>query len=105
VDSCNNHISKKWGRRGRDHMVNEFTTTFALSTIVQLYRGGQFYLWKKSEYPEKITGLSQVIEKLYQIMLYRVHLAMKGIRTHNVSGDRHWVENPNTKESRPRRPR
>ena len=59
------------------------------STICQLYRGAQFYCWGKYEYPEKNH---RPAASNWQTLSHNVvHLALIEIRTHNLSGDRHWL--------------
>ena len=55
-----------------------------LSTIYQLYRGGQFYWWRKSKYPLKTTNLSHNVVSSTP--------SLSGIWiTNNICGDKHWL--------------
>jgi len=40
------------------------------STIFPLYRCGQFYWWRKPEYLEKTTDLSQITDYNYEFDIY-----------------------------------
>ena len=47
----------------------------------------RFYWWRKPEYPDKTTDLTQVTDKQNQIISYREHPAISGIQTHSFSCD------------------
>jgi hypothetical protein len=60
-----------------------------LSTTFKLYRCGQFFYIEEPVVPGENLRAVQITDKLYYIMLYRVHLAMSRNLTLHVNGDRH----------------
>ena len=45
--------------------------------------------WRSVLLVEETGYLEKITDKLYHIMLYRVHLAINTVQTHNFSGDKH----------------
>ena len=90
------------GRLSNHQVLGGIWCLTPLSTIFQIYRGGQFlFWWRKPENP--------AATRHWQTLLHNVvssTLRLSGIRTHNVSGDGHWLQvvvNSTTIHSRPRR--
>ena len=59
-----------------------------LTTIYSVISWRSVLLVEETGVPGETTDMSEVTDKLYHIMLYRIHLAMSRIQTHNVNGDR-----------------
>ena len=96
--------SRKWLVHGKDHQLQFISIMHTLmvmvrykdyglglwcltplSTIFQLYRAGQFYCWRKPEYPEKTH---QPEASHWQTLSHNVASntpRLSGIRTHYVS--------------------
>jgi len=74
--------------RGGQHIVSVVKQYFIIGIEASLGYGF-WCLTPLSTIFQKTTDTPQVIDELYHIMLYRVHLAMNGVRNDNFSGDGH----------------
>ena len=62
-----------------------------LPTLFQLYRGCQFYWWKKPEYPQKTNDLKSLTNFITYCC---IEYTSPWIRNHNIRGNRHGLQLP-----------
>ena len=67
-------------------MAVVFNSTFNNISVISWW---SVLLVEETGVPRENHDMPYITDKLYHIMLYLVHIAMSGIRTDNLSDDRH----------------
>ena len=84
IDNCNTRLFSVYVELW---CLTPLSTLFRYVVAVSLVDGGNRRTRRKP--PTCCKSMTNIIA-----YIYRVHIAMSGIRTYNFSGDRHWLQLP-----------